>query len=307
MASSFPAQATFSIEVPVNRAVDWLNTHYGDTLHGFSRWLLQTFLVPLESGLRALPWWLVLLAVLLVAWRATGRPHKAVLLAACMALVGALGLWDKLMQTLALVMVATVLAVLIGMPLGIWSARSRLLRQVLTPLLDVMQTMPAFVYLVPALMLFGLGKVPAILATVIYAMPPLIRLTDVGIRQVDAEVCEAAWSFGTTRWQLLLGVQLPLARASIMAGLNQTVMMALSLVVLASMIGARGLGEDVLDGIQTLNIGKGLQAGIAIVVLAIVIDRIMQGFGVDRRTRARRSARRPSTRGADGGMPPGER
>lgn len=302
MASSFPAQATFSIEAPVNHAVDWLNANYGDALHAFARWLLQTFLVPLENGLRALPWWLVLIMVMGMAWQATRHPGKAVLLTASMALVGALGLWDKLMQTLALVVVATAIAVLIGIPLGIWSARSNLLRNILNPILDVMQTMPAFVYLIPALMLFGLGKVPAILATVIYAMPPLIRLTDIGIRQVDPEVCEAAWSFGTTRRQLLLGVQLPLARPSIMAGLNQTVMMALGLVVLASMIGARGLGEDVLDGIQTLNIGKGLQSGIAIVILAIVIDRIMQGYGVDRRTRDR-----PGREAKAIGGPPGVR
>jgi glycine betaine/proline transport system permease protein len=153
------------------------------------------------------------------------------------------------------------------------------------PLLDVMQTMPSFVYLVPVLMLFGLGKVPAILATIIYATPPLIRLTDLGIRQVSAELTEAALSFGTTRWQLLIGVQLPLARPSIMAGLNQTIMMALGMVVIASMIGARGLGEDVLEGIQTVNIGRGLQAGIAIVILAIVMDRITQGYGRDRRQR----------------------
>ncbi|GAB3626700.1 glycine/betaine ABC transporter permease [Pandoraea terrae] len=288
MATVFPAQSAMSIEAPVNRAVEWLNVHYGDTLHAFSAWLLQTCLVPLESGLRALPWWLVLSLVMLIAWHATRHLGRAALLVGGMALIGAMGLWDKLMQTLALVVVATAIAVLIGIPVGIWSARSNLLRNVLTPVLDVMQTMPAFVYLIPALMFFGLGKVPAILATVIYAMPPLVRLTDVGIRQVDAEVCEAAWSFGTTRWQLLVGVQLPLARPSIMAGLNQTVMMALGLVVLASMIGARGLGEEVLDGIQTLNIGKGLQGGIGIVILAIAIDRVMQGYGVDQRTRNKR-------------------
>ena len=148
-----------------------------------------------------------------------------------------------------------------------------------------MQTLPSFVYLIPVLMLFGLGKVPAIFATVIYALPPLIRLTDLGIRHVDGDVIEAARAFGTTRWQLLVGVQLPLARPSIMAGINQTTMMSLSMVVIASMIGSRGLGEDVLAGIQTLDVGKGMQAGIAIVILAIVIDRISQGYGQDRRAR----------------------
>ena len=139
--------------------------------------------------------------------------------------------------------------------------------------------MPSFVYLIPVLMLFGLGKVPAIFATVIYAVPPLIRLTDLGLRQVDREVMEAINAFGATPWQQLFGVQLPLAMPSIMAGVNQTTMMALSMVVIASMIGARGLGEDVLVGIQTLNVGKGLEAGLAIVILAVVIDRITQAYG----------------------------
>ena len=147
------------------------------------------------------------------------------------------------------------------------------------PLLDIMQTMPSFVYLIPVLMLFGLGKVPAIFATVIYAAPPLIRLTDLGIRQVDGEVMEAINAFGANLWQQLFGVQLPLALPSIMAGINQTTMMALSMVVIASMIGARGLGEDVLVGIQTLNVGRGLEAGLAIVILAVVIDRITQAYG----------------------------
>jgi glycine betaine/proline transport system permease protein len=142
-----------------------------------------------------------------------------------------------------------------------------------------MQTMPSFVYLIPAIMLFGLGKVPAVLATIIYAVPPLIRLTDLGIRQVDREVVEAATAFGSSPSQILFGVELPLATPTIMAGLNQTIMMALSMVVVASMIGARGLGEQVLNGIQTLDVGKGLEAGLGIVILAIVLDRITQGFG----------------------------
>jgi glycine betaine/proline transport system permease protein len=178
-----------------------------------------------------------------------------------------------------LMLIATLISVIIGIPLGILSARSNRLRTVLMPLLDIMQTMPSFVYLIPVLMLFGLGKVPAIFATVIYAMPPLIRLTDLGIRQVDGEVMEAVNAFGANRMQQLFGVQLPLALPSIMAGINQTTMMALSMVVIASMIGARGLGEDVLIGIQTLNVGRGLEAGLAIVILAVVIDRITQAYG----------------------------
>lgn len=271
---------------------DWVNDQvtafvqrYGDAFHNFSVLMLRHVLVPLEGLLRATPAWVVLLAVGVLTWHASRRVGVAVLFVALLWLIGCFGLWDKLMQTFALMLVATVISVALGVPLGILAASSSALRRVLLPVLDVMQTLPSFVYLIPVLMLFGLGKVPAILATVVYALPPLIRLTDLGIRHVDGEIVEAARAFGTTRAQLLFGVQLPLARPSIMAGINQTTMMALSMVVIASMIGSRGLGEDVLAGIQTLDVGKGTQAGIAIVILAIVIDRISQGYGQGRRTR----------------------
>ena len=247
--------------------------HISDTL----LWAI----VNLEWLLRATPWWLMLALVAAIAWHATRRVLPTLVITGLLFLVGAVGLWDKLMQTLALMLVATFISVLIGIPLGILSARSNRLRALLMPLLDIMQTMPSFVYLIPVLMLFGLGKVPAIFATVIYAAP-LIRLTDLGIRQVDGEVMEAVNAFGANRWQQLFGVQLPLALPSIMAGVNQTTMMALSMVVIASMIGARGLGEDVLIGIQTLNVGKGLEAGLAIVILAVVFDRITQAYGRSR-------------------------
>ena len=183
------------------------------------------------------------------------------------------------MQTLAIMLIAVLVCLIIGLPLGIATSQSNGLRTITLPLLDIMQTMPSFVYLIPALMLFGLGKVPAILATVIYAIPPLVRLTDLGIRQVDPDVIEAADSFGAGRMQKLLRIQLPLAWPSIMQGINQTVMMALAMVVIASMIGARGLGEQVLLGIQQLDFGRGAEAGLAIVALAIVFDRITQAYG----------------------------
>lgn len=274
----FPERFTFSFASWVNAWVDTLVTRYGAAFRQVSDSLLWS-VVQLESALRALPWWLVLLLVGALAWHATRRVSVALAITSLLFLVGAMGLWDKLMQTVALMLVATIIAVLLGIPLGILAARSDRLRRLLMPLLDVMQTLPSFVYLIPVLMLFGLGKVPAILATVIYAVPPLIRLTDLGIRQVDAEVLEAADAFGASHWQRLFGVQLPLALPSIMAGINQTVMMALSMVVIASMIGARGLGEEVLIGIQTLNVGKGLEAGLAIVILAVAIDRITQAYG----------------------------
>jgi glycine betaine/proline transport system permease protein len=193
--------------------------------------------------------------------------------------IGVLGLWDAGMQTLALMIMAAGLSVLIGIPLGVLMARINWLRSGMLPVLDVMQTMPSFVYLIPVVMLFGLGKIPAIIATVIYAVPPLIRLTDLGIRLVDREVLEASRAFGANPRQQLFGVQLPLALPNIMAGINQTTMMALSMVVIASMIGARGLGYEVLLGINRLEVGRGLLAGLGIVVLAVLFDRITQSYG----------------------------
>jgi len=274
----FPERFTFSIADWINRWVDVLVTNYGDMFRKISDTLLWA-VIHLESLLRATPWWVMLAVVGLLAWHATRRWLPTLVIVGLLLLVGTAGMWDKLMQTLALVLVATLLAVIIGIPQGILAARSDRVRAVMMPLMDVMQTMPSFVYLIPVLMLFGLGKVPAILATVIYATPPLIRLTDLGIRQVDKEVMESVTAFGANRWQKLFGVQLPLALPSIMTGINQTTMMSLSMVVVASMIGARGLGEDVLVGIQTLNVGLGLEAGLAIVILAVVIDRITQAYG----------------------------
>lgn len=276
----------------VNKGVDWIVTHWGGFFHALSADMLRWLLVPLGQFLSAVPPYVVIVLVGLLAWQATRRWQTALGIMAALFLIGSFGLWSKLMLTTSLMLVSALLSVVIGLPVGILIARSDRLRSVVLPVLDVMQTMPSFVYLIPVLMLFNLGQVPAIFATVIYAIPPLIRLTDLGIRQVDGEVLEAARAFGTTPRQMLFGVQLPLARPSIMAGINQTVMMALAMVVLASLIGARGLGEDVLTGINTLNVGLGLQAGLAIVILAIVIDRITQGFGMDGRVRRLLTARR---------------
>ena len=278
MSSEFPQSLHYSIAGPVNQLVDRLVLNYGDSLRQVSDSLLQ-LVVALENLLRLLPWWLLLALVGLLAWHAGRSWARALTLVVLLFLIGVVGLWDKLLQTCALVLVATGLCVLIGVPMGVVLAYRPLARRALMPLLDVMQTLPSFVYLIPVLMLFGLGKVPAIFATLIYALPPLVRLTELGLRQVDPAVREAARCLGATRWQRLRYVELPEAMPSIMAGLNQTVMMALSMVVVASMIGARGLGEDVLVGIQTLNVGRGFEAGLAIVALAVVIDRVTQGYG----------------------------
>ncbi|KKO73406.1 ABC transporter permease [Kerstersia gyiorum] len=266
----------------LRRAIDGfvenLVSRYADTLETLSKPFLHV-LVWLEQVLRGTPWWVVVLAVIVIAWLVSRRLVLSISMGALLCVIGLLGLWDAGMQTLSLMIMAVVTSVIIGIPLGIIMARVNWLRSVMMPVLDVMQTMPSFVYLIPVVMLFGLGKIPAIIATVIYAVPPLIRLTDLGIRLVDQEVLEASRAFGANSRQQLFGVQLPLALPNIMAGINQTTMMALSMVVIASMIGARGLGYEVLLGINRLEVGRGLLAGLGIVVLAVLFDRITQSYG----------------------------
>ena len=262
----------------IDSFVDTIVTDYGDTLGAlsdhFERWLSW-----FEKLLRTSPWWAVVLVVVLIAWGLTRRLGFSILMGAMLCIIGLLGLWDAGMQTLALMLMATFLSVIIGIPVGILMGRVDWVRAVLHPVLDVMQTMPSFVYLIPVVMLFGLGKTAALIATIIYAVAPLIRLTDLGIRLVDREVLEAARAYGANTWQQLFGVQIPLALPNIMAGINQTTMMALAMVVIASMIGATGLGHEVLLGINRLEVGRGLMAGASIVVLAILFDRITQAYG----------------------------
>ena len=258
--------------------VDGIVTDYGDSLGAlsdhFDRWLAW-----FEKLLRVAPWWSVVLTVIVVAWLLTRRIGLSLLMGGLLCIIGLLGLWEAGMQTLALMLMATFLSVVIGIPVGILMGRVDWVRAVLNPVLDVMQTMPSFVYLIPVVMLFGLGKTPALIATIIYAVAPLIRLTDLGIRLADKEVLEASRAYGANTWQQLFGVQIPLALPNIMAGINQTTMMALAMVVIASMIGATGLGQEVLQGINRLEVGRGLMAGVSIVVLAIVFDRITQAYG----------------------------
>lgn len=216
---------------------------------------------------------LALLALWRVGWK------FAIFTLLSLALIIHMELWSGTMESLSLVLASTVIAVVLGIPLGIAMARSDAVASVVRPALDLMQTMPAFVYLIPAAMFFGLGAVPGTIATVIFAMPPVVRLTNLGIRQVDGEFVEAGLAFGCTSRQLLFKVQLPNALPSIMAGVNQTIMLSLSMVVIASMIGAGGLGNTVLTGIQRLNVGLGFEGGLAVVILAVILDRITQSFG----------------------------
>lgn len=188
------------------------------------------------------------------------------------------GLWEPLMYTITLVLVASLLSIVIGVPVGIWMAKSRTANWIITPILDFMQTMPAFVYLIPAVAFFGIGMVPGVFSAVIFALPPTVRFTNLGIRQVPDEMIEASESFGSTGSQRLFKVELPLAKPTIMAGINQTVLLALSMVVIASMIGAPGLGERVINALQRAQVGPGFVAGFALVVLAIILDRVLQGF-----------------------------
>ncbi|MEM0908571.1 MAG: proline/glycine betaine ABC transporter permease [Pseudomonadota bacterium] len=268
-----------SIRSATNDFVRYLVIHYGDAFEAFSNFLLAA-LVWLEDLLDHTPVLIILAVVGLLAYAASRKTSLAVGMVLGLWFVGALGLWDQAMQTIAIITVAVVISVAIGIPVGVLAARSDRARALVNPVLDLMQTIPSFVYLIPAVMLFGLGKIPAVLATVIYATPPLIRLTDLGIRQVDREIVEASRAFGATRFQMLIGVQIPLALPSIMQGINQTMMMALAMVVIASMIGARGVGETVLIGLQRNDAGQGLIGGIAIVVLAIIFDRISQAAGL---------------------------
>lgn len=292
LSSSFPS---WSLETPLNNTLASVVRNYGDVFRTISTVALTYLLLPIERLLTVIPPWLIIGLVTVLAWFGVRKIWFALACGAGMFLIGAFGLWGALIDTLALLIVSVLVTVVIGIPIGIAMSGSQLLRKIVTPILDVMQTMPSFVYLIPVLMLFGIGKVPALFATIIYALPPLIRLTMLGITQVNHEMVEAGRSFGSTHLQLLIWIKLPQALPSIMAGINQAVMMSLAMVVLASMIGAPGLGEDVLQSIQTLNIGQGLQAGTAIVIVAIIIDRITQAFGQGKRARQKtiEASRRP--------------
>ena len=251
---------------------------YGDTLERVFE-PLKSFLIFIENLLIDSPWFVVL-AVLCALIYAMSRSLKVTIGAAvALALIGAFGMWEDTMRTIAMVAVCTLIAIAVGIPIGVAMARSDRLRAFVTPALDLMQTMPSFVYLIPVVMIFGLGKVPGVIAVVIYAIPPMIRLTDLGIRQVRADLLEAADAFGSTSWQKLVDVQMPLALPTIMAGVNQTIMMSLAMVVVASMIGVRGLGQPVLQAINNQYFTLGVMNGLAIVAIAIIFDRATQAYG----------------------------
>jgi len=261
----------------IDDGLDFLTDNFSFVTKAISQ-QMEFVIDQMVEGLMYLPPWLVIILIAVMGWRIAGR-HVGILSALGLLLLWNLRLWEPTMETLTLVLVATALAVSVGMPLGILAAISPIAYRLIMPILDFMQTMPAFVYLIPAIPFFGLGVVSAIFATVVFAMPPSIRLTCLGIKQVPKELIEAADAFGSTKTQKLFKLQLPLAIPTIMAGINQTIMLALSMVVIAAMIGAGGLGGEVWKAIQRLQTGMGFQAGIAIVILAMILDRITQRIG----------------------------
>ncbi|MCL1051747.1 proline/glycine betaine ABC transporter permease [Shewanella abyssi] len=250
---------------------------YGDLIESFFDPLLS-FLIWFEKLLVQSPWWAVLLSITALVYAASRSWKLSLGVVVSFLLIGYFGMWEDTMRTLSIITVCTLVAIVLGVPIGILMARSNRTQAVVTPILDVMQTMPAFVYLIPVVMLLGIGKVPGVIAVVIYAIPPVIRLTNLGIRLVDKEVLEAATAYGANPMQRLLGVQLPLASPTIMAGINQTIMMALGMVVIASMIGVTGLGQPVLRSITNQYFTLGLFNGLAIVALAIIFDRASQAY-----------------------------
>jgi len=267
----------------VDAAVEWLLNH-GQGLFGVVQQGIQALASGLGWGLALPAPWLFAVGVALAGWRLVGGGFALFSLLG-LNLVLALGLWEPMVDTLALVLAASLLALLLGFPLGVLGTRQRWIWRLIRPGLDLMQTMPAFVYLIPAVMLFSTGAVPAIIATLIFAMPPIVRLTHLGIRQVPADLVEAGRSFGCTDLQLLWMVQLPNALPTVMSGVNQTIMLALSMVVITSMIGGGGLGDVVLRGIQQLDVGLGFEGGIAVVILAVILDRLSQGLSPSHRRR----------------------
>jgi glycine betaine/proline transport system permease protein len=252
---------------------------YGESIENFFEPLLM-FLVWFEKLFINTPWPVIIFAILLLAWFGSRSISILVGTLTSFLLIGYFGMWEDTMSTLAIILVATILCISIGIPTGIAMARSDKVQTLVVPILDVMQTIPSFVYLIPVVMLLGIGKVPGLIAVCIYAIPPVVRLTNLGIRLVSKDVLEAADSFGANYWQKLFGVQMPLALPTIFAGINQTIMMALAMVVIASMIGVKGLGLPVLRAISNQYLALGLMNGLAIVVLAIIFDRVTQKFGL---------------------------
>ncbi len=270
----------------ITTGIDWVVFHFRPVFQGI-RVPVDYILSAFQHLLMGLPAPVAIVLFALIAWQ-IASPAMGIATLISLVIIGAIGAWSQAMVTLALVLTALLFCIVIGLPLGIWLARSEKAARIIRPMLDAMQTTPAFVYLVPIVMLFGIGNVPGVVVTIIFALPPVVRLTILGIKQVPADLIEAAESFGANPRQMLFKVQLPLAMPTIMAGVNQTLMLALSMVVIASMIAVGGLGQMVLRGIGRLDMGLATVGGVGIVILAIILDRLTQSMGRDSRSRGAR-------------------
>jgi glycine betaine/proline transport system permease protein len=261
----------------VDDFVNWLTTNLEVAFDGVTT-ILESVVEGMVAGFGFIPSYVFIILLTLIAWKVSNKGIGLFTLIGLF-LVDNLGYWEPMLETLALVLTAVFISILLGIPMGIWASQKQMVKNVVVPVLDFMQTMPAFVYLIPAIFFFNIGVVPGVVASVIFAMPPTIRLTILGIQQVPADIIEATEAFGSTTSQRLLKVQLPLAMPTIMAGINQSIMLALSMVVIASMVGAPGLGADVYRAVTQIQIGRGFEAGLSIVVIAIILDRITQNIG----------------------------
>ena len=269
----------------VEKGVDWLTIHWSPFFVGI-KVAIESIINGFEFIYIGIPFIIMLILIAALAYFTAGRKTAIFSVVGCF-LIKSIDLWEMTMSTFALVTTATIIALVIGVPLGIWMSSSDRLNKVMRPILDFMQTMPAFVYLIPAVYFFDLGPVPGAVATIIFAMPPIVRLTSLGIRQVPADVVEASRSFGATPKQMLFKVQIPLAMPTILAGLNQTIMLSLSMVVISAMIGSGGLGDVVLKGISQMKIGDGFEGGLAVVILAMILDRITQSIGKQKKQKVK--------------------
>lgn len=274
---TFPEQVQVDWTKPIDNFVNYINTTYADFFNAVKD-ILTWCILFIERVLNFIPWWLTIIGIAALTKLLTGKLSRGIIYGAGLFAIGAFGYWSMMNETLAVVISAVIISLLIGLPVGVLVSTSRLANRLLRPFLDAMQTMPTFVYMIPAVMLLGPGKVPAVLATVVYAVVPVIRLTSHGIQQVDQSVVEASAAFGASRWQTLFKVQIPQAMPTIMTGINQTMMMAVAMVVTCAMIGANGLGMEVLIAINRTESGRGLIAGISIVIIAIIIDRLTQSL-----------------------------
>ena len=273
----FPESLRIGNGQAIDIAVKAFSRNHRETL-GLIKSAIIASINSINTLLEAIPWPLLILLVAYMGWKVSKKPYVGPMYAAMLFFIGMCGLWENMLETISMVIVAVFLSVMMGFPLGIIVAMSKRTSAVVRPILDLMQTMPAFVYLVPAVILFSPGKTPALIATTIYAVVPMVRMTNLGIIHVDKEMVEAASAFGSTKMQLLAKVQIPQAMPSIMAGVNQTIMMAMSMVVTCALIGANGLGMEILLATNRTEMGKALMPGISIVIVAIILDRLTQGM-----------------------------